>query len=191
MTLLAWESNVLYPGHPFRFPEIAYMLIHAALESFDRREAFHVERYDHLPSVRRGLVVFIEIDHIAAEHGAVQGADKQLDSSPGWHVVGAADRHVDPDHVPGKRHHGIERCRASMIALPDADPPDACALSFLDGDLCGKPHDQVPHAIVAVYESRRIGFLNRPDVGSHVYPAGSNAANVLRQAEDPMPVRSA
>jgi len=49
----------------------------------------------------------------------------------------------------------------------------------------------VPHAVVAVNQGGRVRFLNHPDVRSDVHPAGSDAANVLRQAEDAVAVRAA
>src|SRR4030095_2966979 len=92
MALLAWESNVIDPGHARRISEIAYDLVHLALQRFNRREAGDVERDDHLTRVRRSRVVFVEVDHVASERGAVQRTGKQTEYKRQARSFVAADR---------------------------------------------------------------------------------------------------
>src|SRR4029434_10412177 len=79
MALFAWESNVIDPGHARRISKIAYDIVHFALQRFNRREARDVERDDHLTRIRRSRVVFVEVDHVASERGAVQRTGKQTE----------------------------------------------------------------------------------------------------------------
>src|SRR4029453_2594060 len=108
--------------------------------------------------------------------------------TPWRHVVSAAHRYVDPDHVALQRHHRIERRRPSVVTPPHTDPADPHPLSLFDCNLGGKPHHQVAHAVVAIDQGGRVGFLRDCDVWFHIHSACSNTANVLRQAEDAVTV---
>src|SRR5262249_24525357 len=79
VALLTRESNVIDPRHVRRISEIPYNLVHLALERFNRREARDIERNDHLTRVCRTLVVFVEVDYVAAKRGAVQCASKETE----------------------------------------------------------------------------------------------------------------
>ena len=80
------------------------------------------------------------------------GAEQVLGRAPGRQVVVAADREIEPDHVVGERHHGVERRRAGVVAHARADPGDARALGLLDRGHGGEAHDQMADAVVAVDE---------------------------------------
>src|SRR5262245_10608223 len=92
MALLAWESNVIDPGHALRISEIAYGIVYLALQRFNRREARDVERDDHLARIRRSRIVFVEVDHVASKRGAVQRAGKQTEYKRQARSFVAADR---------------------------------------------------------------------------------------------------
>src|SRR5262245_46375417 len=92
MALLAWESNVIDPGHALRISEIAYDRVHVAFEPFNRREARDVEHDDHLSRIRRSRVVFVEVDHVTSERRAVQRAGKQTEYKRKARSLVAADR---------------------------------------------------------------------------------------------------
>src|SRR5215467_5707859 len=92
MALLARESNVIDGGHALRISEIAYDLVHSALERFNRREARDVERHDHLTRICRSDVVFVEIDHVAAERGTVQSTGEQTEHEREARSLVASDR---------------------------------------------------------------------------------------------------
>ena len=97
-------------------------------------------------------------------------------------MVVAADREVEPDHVMGERHHGIERRRARVVAHACAHPGDACAFRLLDRRHRGKAHDQVADAIVAVDKGGGRPLLHDPDIRTRVDPARLETSQIKRQA---------
>ena len=77
--MLAWKADSVDSDHLLRIVHLPNHLVHVPLEHFDRRETRHIERDDHMTRVGRSLVVFIEVDHVAAKRSAVERAGKQTE----------------------------------------------------------------------------------------------------------------
>ena len=92
MTLLAGESDTLNAGHPLRIPHLADDFIDVAPKRFNRREARDIKRDNYLTGIRRRLVVFVEVDHVATECGTVQRAGKQTEDEREAIAFVTADR---------------------------------------------------------------------------------------------------
>jgi hypothetical protein len=106
-------------------------------------------------------------------------------------VIVAADGEVEPDHVVGERHHGVERGRPGMIAHACADPADPRPLRLFDGEFRGPAHHQMAHAVVAVEERGRRPLFEHLDVGVPVDAAGLDSAHIERHAEHAVGVGAA
>src|SRR6266511_5582666 len=92
MALLAREADALNVGHPLRIPHLADHFIDVALKRFNKREARDIKRDNYLPGIRRRLVVFVEVDHVATECGTVQRAGKQAEDEREAIALVTADR---------------------------------------------------------------------------------------------------
>ena len=105
-------------------------------------------------------------------------------------MVGVADREIEPDHVVGERHGRVERGRAGVVAELRVDPGDACGARLLDRDLGRALHHEMAHAVVAVHKRGGGLLAHHADVRPDVEAAGLDAAGILRQPADAVPVRS-
>jgi len=105
-------------------------------------------------------------------------------------VIGVADREVQPDHVMGERHRGVERGRAGMVAELRVDPAYSGAARLFDRHFGGAFHHEVAHAVVAVQHGRAGVLVHDMDVGPDVEAAGLDPPDILRQPADAVPVRS-
>src|SRR5439155_18394734 len=92
MALLAWETDALNAGHSLRIPHLADHFIDVALKRFNRREARDIKRNNYLTRIRRRLVVFVEVNHVATKCGAVQRAGKQTEDEREAIAFVTADR---------------------------------------------------------------------------------------------------
>ena len=119
------------------------------------------------------------------------GAEQVLGRTPGRQMVVTADREIEPDHVMGERHHGIERRRTRVVAHPRAHPGDACAFRLLDRRHGGKAHDQVADAVVAVDEGGGRPLLHDSDIGTRVDSARLEASQIERQANHAVGIAAA
>ena len=79
VALLAWKADSVDSDHLLRFAHLPNHLVHLPLECFDRRKARHIECYDYLTRVGRSLVIFIEVDHVAAKRRSIERAGKQTE----------------------------------------------------------------------------------------------------------------
>ena len=77
MALLAGHPDPVHAGHGGRGPHGVNHAIDVALEIFDVGKGLDVERDDQLTGIGQGFVVLVEIDHVTAHGGAVQGAGQQ------------------------------------------------------------------------------------------------------------------
>jgi 5-methyltetrahydropteroyltriglutamate--homocysteine methyltransferase len=116
------------------------------------------------------------------------GGEQHVDAAPGRQMVGVADREVEPDHVVGERHRGINRGGARVVAVPHADPADPARLRDLDRGLRRALHRERTRTVVAVDECGRCPGSLDPDVGGRVHAARLDAPDILRQAEDAVPI---
>ncbi len=103
-------------------------------------------------------------------------------------MIGVADGEIQPDHVVGERHAGVERCRTGMIAQLRTDPGDAGGARLCNGDIGRARHHQMSHAVVAVDQRRAGALLHHADRGLYVQAAGLDAAGIRHETGDPMPV---
>ena len=106
-------------------------------------------------------------------------------------MVVAADGEIEPDHVMGERHHGVERRRAGMVAHSRAHPGNACGFGLLDRRHRGKTHDQMAHAVVAVDERGGRTLLYDVYMRTRVDPARLEAPQIKRQADHAVRVAAA
>ena len=104
-------------------------------------------------------------------------------------MIGVADRKVEPDHVMGERHRGVERGGTGMVAELRVDPAYAGAARLFDGHLGRAFHDEVAHAVVAVQDGRAGVLVHDMDVRPDVEAAGLDPPDILRQPADAVPVR--
>ena len=118
-------------------------------------------------------------------------AQQVLGRAPRRQVVVAADGEIEPDHVMGERHHGVERRRPGMVAHSRAHPGNACSFCLLDRRHRGKPHDQVAHAVVAVDKRGGRTLFYDPDMRTRVDSARLQAPKIKRQADHTMRVAAA
>src|SRR5918996_523586 len=91
MALLTWESDALDARHPSGISHLTNGVIHAALKRFDGRKSRDIKRQDRLAGIRWRLVVFVEINQVAPERGAVQGPGKQTEDQSEAITFVAAD----------------------------------------------------------------------------------------------------
>ena len=106
-------------------------------------------------------------------------------------MIVAADGEIEADHVVRKRHHGIERGGAGMIAHARAHPCDARRFRLLDCCPRGKAHHKMPNAVVAVDERGRRLLLHHADIGTRVDTASLEAAHVDGQPDHAMGIAAA
>src|SRR5436190_19984564 len=106
-------------------------------------------------------------------------------------MIGVADREIEPDHVVLERHRGVDRGGAGMIAVAGADPADAIVARQRDRLLDGAGYDEAAEAVIAIDHGGRPGLPDHRYLRARVKPARLDAADVLRQAEDAMPVGAA
>ena len=105
-------------------------------------------------------------------------------------MVGIADREVEPDHVVGERHRGVEGSRAGMVAELRVYPAYSGGPRLFDGHLGRALHDEVAHAIVAIQDGRAGVLVYDMDVGPDVEAAGFDPPDILRQPADAVPIRT-
>ena len=98
-------------------------------------------------------------------------------------MVRIADRQIEPDHVVRHRHARIQRRRAGVIAMLDADPGDTDVAGFLDRFFRREAHHQMAHAVVAVDQRHTRRFALDADMRRKIDRVALDAADVLRQAE--------
>ena len=106
-------------------------------------------------------------------------------------MIVAADGEIEPDHVMGERHHGVERRRAGMVAHSRAHPGEACGFGLLDRRHGCKTHDQMAHAVIAVDKRGGRTLLHDPDVRTRVDPARLEAPQIERQPDHAVRVAAA
>jgi hypothetical protein len=99
------------------------------------------------------------------------GRQQHVNPAPRRQVVGVADCEIDPDHVVGERHRGIDRGGAGMVAMPHPDPADAVVARQVDRGLDRAGDHQAAEAVVAIDQR-----------------GGLDAADILRQPKHPVPV---
>src|SRR5437762_11202551 len=78
-----------------------------------------------------------------------------------------------------------------MIAVAGADPADSIVASQRDRLLDGAGYDEAAEPVIAIDDSGRPRLPDDRDLGPRVEPALIDAADVLLQAEDAMPVGAA
>ncbi len=107
---------------------------------------------------------------------------------PRRQVVGVPDSEIQPDHIVFDRHRGIDGRRSGMIPAAHPGPADAVLARQCNGFLHRARHDEAAEAVVAVDQRRRLAAANDADIGVGVEAARLDAADVLRQAKDAVPV---
>ena len=106
-------------------------------------------------------------------------------------MIVAANREINPDHVVGERHHGIERGRTRVIAHARAHPGNACLRCLLDGCHRSKAHDQMPDAIIAIDQGACRPLPDDADIRTRIDPARLEPAQIDRQPDHAVGVAAA
>jgi hypothetical protein len=132
------------------------------------------------------MVVAMSSRPVAGRHRDAEriGAEQQLRSAPHRHVVRIGDRRVEPDHAVLDRHRRIEAGGARVVRTAHADPADARLARERNRGVRGAAHHEMAHAIIAIDQRRRSRSLGDGDARRGVEAAGTDAADILREAED-------
>src|SRR6266566_381195 len=75
-----------------------------------------------------------------------------------------------------------------MVAAAHADPADAIVAGEVDRFLDGTSDDEAAETVVAIDDGGGAGLPDDPDLRRDIEPAHLDPADVLREAEDPVPV---
>jgi hypothetical protein len=101
------------------------------------------------------------------------GAEQQLGAAERRHVVGAADRSGKPDHAALGLRPDVERRRAGVVAVADADPADPRLRGLLHRKLARAPHREVAEPVVAIDQRGRRGLPHDRNPGRRVDAAAA------------------